>query len=135
MSHLKNFDNVLHCLPGFEGYTQNSDSFDCKIRLDISSVASGYLSSLSGRLKVSIPVINNDSIDVVSSGRVAGSPIKIEVSVKVIPVPTGSEFRWKSVADFGILSRLLTEKKVLDIAEMNISNTIECLKAHLIAGT
>jgi len=128
VSYLENFDSIINCLPGIEGYTKTPDGFDCHIRLDISAISTGYLSSLSGRLKVLISVADLGVIEVNSNGRIAGSAIRIRVTVHLESVPSGTLFRWESSADFGILSKLFDEGKISAVAKSNINSTVECLR-------
>ncbi len=126
-SLLRDFSKVARCLPGLESYDEENGEYLARIRLDISGMGNSYLSTLSGRIKATYEDSPEDVISILASGRVAGSSLKITLTIRLSGKDDGSVAAWTANVDFGILMRLMGEKSLMAVAQSNIDAIMSCV--------
>ncbi|CAC11771.1 hypothetical protein [Thermoplasma acidophilum] len=115
------------CLPGVSSFERNDDGYSCKVRLDVSSMGSSYLSKISGKLAFSYLDSENRTIHVQGKGRIAGSSISFDLFISV----NGGELIWKIDVNYGILIKMMGEEKIRDVTQANIDRSVKCLSSVL----
>ncbi len=126
-SILRDFSKVSRCLPGLESYDEEEGEYAARIRLDISEMGNSYLSTLSGRIKAIYENSPEDVISISASGRVAGSSLRIRLTVNLSQKVGGSVAAWTASVDFGILMRIMGEKSLMAVAQSNIDAIMSCI--------
>lgn len=128
---LKDFSKVSRCLPGVESYEEKDGEYFAKIRLDISEMGNSYLSTLSGRIRAKYEDSGEGNVIISASGRIAGSSLKIILTVSLDDRDGQVSAGWKASVDFGILLRMMGESNVRSVAESNINQIMNCVRALL----
>ncbi|BAB59995.1 hypothetical protein [Thermoplasma volcanium GSS1] len=128
---ISNFENVVACLPGIDSYTNNGNEFECRIRLDISSLSNSYLKHISGKMKFLFVPERDNGISVNGSGRIAGSSVSMNVKVFVEGSNEHAKVTWSAAIDYGLILKAMGSEKIKEVTDENIKRSIECLRGKI----
>ena len=120
VAYLSDFRKVSACLPGVESVEVQGNQYVAKIRFDVSEMGHSYISTLSGRIKAHYEDSESDQVVLSASGRVAGASLKILLHITISESEGKTMASWKASVDFGILMKVMGEKNIASIAEVNI---------------
>jgi len=126
-AYLSDFRKVSACLPGVESVEVQGNQYVTKIRFDVSEMGHSYISTLSGRIKAHYENSDSHHVVISASGRVAGASLKILLDISVSESEEKTIAYWKASVDFGILTKVMGEKNIASIAEVNISRIMSCI--------
>ena len=122
-------NNVIPCLPGI--YDINIDKeINCKLKLNISEAGISSMNTISGKMNFKYN-LNENNLGIIGTGRIAGSKIKFNIDINMIPDDSNTKIEWHSSFDFGIIVKMMGKNKINAISLSNINNTIECFKNKL----
>ncbi len=115
------------CIYGVESIDFQENTFECRVRFDLSSADVSYMSNISGKLKGAISY-SDIGFKIIGSGRAAGTRMTFNLDVQVAEHEKFSKVHWRGSFDFGLMIKIMGTEKVRMIAQENIENTIENLK-------
>jgi len=115
------------CLPGVSSFERNGDEYGCRVRLDVSSMGSSYLSKISGKLTFSYMGSEDRTVHVQGKGRIAGSSISFDLIISI----NGGELAWSIDVNYGILIKMMGEEKIREVTQENIDRSVKCLSSLL----
>jgi carbon monoxide dehydrogenase subunit G len=127
VAYLSDFRKVSACLPGVESVEVQGNQYVAKIRFDVSEMGHSYISTLSGRIKAHYEDSESDQVVLSASGRVAGASLKILLHITISESEGKTMASWKASVDFGILMKVMGEKNIASIAEVNIGRIMSCI--------
>ncbi len=127
VAYLSDFRKVSACLPGVESVEVQGNQYVAKIRFDVSEMGHSYISTLSGRIKAHYEDSESDQVVISASGRVAGASLKILLHITISESEGKTMASWKASVDFGILMKVMGEKNIASIAEVNIGRIMSCI--------
>ena len=119
-------NNVIPCLPGIYDIENSGDEIKCKIKLDVKDMKIPAMSTLTGKMVFKYS-LNQNSLSVNGSGRIAGSKIKFGIDINYNDNETNSGVIWESSFDFGLIIKIMNRDKINEISMKNIDRTMKCI--------
>ncbi|WP_297214905.1 CoxG family protein [Thermoplasma sp.] len=115
------------CLPGVSSFEKETEGYSCKVKLDVSSMKSSYLSKISGKLNFSYVNAEDRQVRIQGKGRIVGSSISFDLTIEVHE----GKLQWSIDVNYGILIKMMGEEKIKEVTEENIERTVKCLSQLL----
>jgi len=119
-------NNVMPCLPGIYNMENSDNNIKCKIKLDVKDMNIPAISTITGKMLFKY-IINENSLSVNGSGRIAGSKIKFDININYNNNDNGSEITWKSSFEFGLITKIMNKDKINEVSMKNIDITMDCI--------
>lgn len=119
-------NNVIPCLPGIYDIENINNEIKCKIKLDVKDMNIPAMSTITGKIVFKY-ILNDNSLNVNGSGRIAGSKIKLEININYKNNGNISEITWVSSFDFGLIVKIMNKNKINEVSMKNIDRTMKCI--------
>ncbi|AAY80471.1 SRPBCC domain-containing protein [Sulfolobus acidocaldarius] len=115
------------CLPGIQNYEISGESFKAVFKIDVSEMRIPHITTLTASINATITTESNNQIHIKGNGRSAGVSIKMDIVLDLGSEEGKTAVKWTAILDMGMLTKLLGESNIRQIAESNVKSIISCL--------
>jgi len=123
-------DQFSQCLPGLRELQKEGDSFKASFKIDVSSAGISQLSNISSSMRFIIEQQKGE-VTIRGQGKAVGMKVGIELRLRTMKIPSGTELRWEASLELGLLAKFFGEDTLRKITEDNVSELTSCMRSRL----